>query len=121
MQAFTLTVTEAGKVLGEARVSVTELSFTPETAAMVTAASGRAVPLLGWGDRLWAATREAGADSPPLSFARFAELANAPVREPGFGGEDATFRNPFAPDRFTHPLAVSAGATKAAVKAARLA
>lgn len=121
MPSFDLPVREAGRVLGEARVAVPELSFLPEAAAHVVERDGRGTPLLGWGGRLWEGMREPRSGA-PLSLDAFVALSAAgprpnPFEDPGA----AAFENPFEPDRVRRPLGLSPRAPGASVLAARTA
>lgn len=125
MPRFTLKVAEGGKALGTADVSVPELSFVPETAAVHETSSGAETALLGWANQLWAPMREPGRGAsrsrPVLGFDRFAELAQgAGGAGNPFDGPPA-FESPFVPNRFSHPLAVRRGATRAEIHQARIA
>ena len=122
MPSFTLKVREAGKLLGETEVTLPELTFVPETAIVHMRADGSETPLLGWGNRLWARMHEPAkdisGDRTPLTPESFERQANEETDGNPFGAP--TIRNPFNPNRFSHPLAVSRQASKTTVLDARL-
>ena len=117
MPTITLTVREAGKVLGETGISIPELAYVPEAAAYLVDERGAETPLLGWGSRLWAPVRHPDSGD-RLDLAAFTALLGTPRDANPFAAP--AFDNPFEPNRFLHPLAVSARSDKAQVLAARL-